>query len=655
MPRNWSERIITCRWAVLGFVALLTLVCGILATRVRFDNSIEIWFLENDPELVGYNRFAECFGGDEFVVIGVAADDVFSRPVLESVERLTRMAAAKPHVIAVRSLTSVAFPGGLAALPPDDAPLHAARGRILASAVARGWLVSPAAMTTAVLVEMDRKGNTVEGKNAMVGALREGVAEERGRSPGIRFFMAGTPVLDEAFFRYNNRDLTLLFPLSIALILLVGIMAFRRPGAALLQLTAVAISVVWVFGLMGLLGLKMSVLSTVLPPLLLAIGVANSVHVISDTYRRIGVGIPRNQAISESIAHLLKPCAFTSLTTVAGLLSLLVSPMRPVREFGALAAVGVVFAFLLSLVFLPAMLALLRAPKPESAKRLATGWLPAILAWCDRCSQTRPRLILLAGALLLAGSVIATSRLKVGIYALDWFTNNDPVTTDLRLADHDLGGSCTLEFLVSAPNGGLADPKILGRLHQFERWLEREIPGITRAISIADVQQEMPAISSQIQSFTLAFAVITLLMIILLGSWKLGLLAMIPNVLPVAMGLGTMAVAGIGLSPGTIMIGAIALGLVVDDTVHFLVSLRRELTRDPDLDAAITATFITCGRPIILTSVILMAGFAVMMVGSFNPSIQFGAVSALVIGYALMADLLLLPAALRVMRPNVAF
>jgi predicted RND superfamily exporter protein len=115
-----------------------------------------------------------------------------------------------------------------------------------------------------------------------------------------------------------------------------------------------------------------------------------------------------------------------------------------------------------------------------------------------------------------------------------------------------------------------------------------------------------------------------------------------------------MAVLGIGLSPGTIMIGAIALGLVVDDTVHFLVSLRRELARDPDLDAAITATFRTSGRPIILTSVILMAGFAVMMVGSFNPSIQFGAVSALVIGYALLADLLLLPAALRVMRPNVS-
>lgn len=740
MPRNWIERIVYLRWAVVGFVALTTLVAGILASKVRFDNSIEIWFLEGDPELASYNQFTERFGGDEFVVIGMAADDVFSRPVLESIERLTQLAAAKPHVLGVRSLTSVAFPEPHAGLP-EDAMLGAARERLLGSAVERGWLVTPDAKVTAVLVSMAREGNTVEGKNALVGALRELVEVERGRSPGIRFFMAGTPVLDEAFFRYNNRDLTLLLPLSITLVLLVGLVAFRRPGAALLQLAVVAVAVIWVFGLMGLLGLKMSVISTVLPPLLLAIGVANSVHIISEYYRRIAAGSPRNRAVAESAGHLLKPCFFTSLTTVAGLLSLLVSPMQPVREFAALAATGVGFAFLLSIVFLPAMLALLPTPKSESADRLATGFLRRLLSRVDHCSRHWPRSIVLVGALLLIGSLFAVARLKVGIYALDWFPGNAPVALDLRQADRDLGGSSTLEFLISAPDGGLAEPAVLERLYDFERWLETEVPGVTKAISIADVQRELPAppgsdpsrlsieaqfdefhriqpgefdrlldaghslgrvsarirldqstevvhafdriaekiaadidgpglsvkmtgyirlmgkmehylIVSQIQSFVLAFAVITLMMTVLLRSLKLGLFAMIPNFLPVAMGLGTMALAGIGLSPGTIMIGAIALGLVVDDTVHFLVALRRELARNPDLDAAITETLHTTGRPIVLTSVILMAGFAVLTCGSFNPSIQFGAISALVIGFALLADLLLLPAALRLMRPK---
>lgn len=737
------ERVVDCRWVIVALVAMATVAAGVMATKVRFDNSIEMWFLEDDPELADYNQFTEHFGGDEFVAIGVAADDVFARPVLESILRLTESAKAQPHAQHVRSVTAVAFPDARNRLP-DDPAIRAARERLLASPVERGWLVSPDAGVTAVIVAMSREGNTVEGKNALVTGLRDLVRQEQVRSPGVGFFLAGTPVLDDAFFRYNNRDLALLFPLTIGLILLAGIVAFRRLPAALLQLVVVGISVIWVFGVMGALGLQMSVLTSALPPLLLAIGVADSVHVLTDFYRRIAAGSPRNRAAAESIGRLFKPCAFTSLTTAAGLLALLVSPMQPVRDFGALAAAGVMFAFLLSIGFLPAMLAILRAPRPRPANRPGHGFLDGLLSLFDHWTRKRPHLFVLLGFLLAAGSLWAIPKLKVGIYALDWFPRNDPVALDLRRADRDLGGSSTLEFLVTAPDGGMADPAVLDWIFRFERWLETEIPGLTRAMSIADLQRELPVrpgeedpgglsratiagqfdalrrsrpeevarlidagnslgrvsarirldrstevvhaferieekiadetrgstwsvtmtgyirlmgkmedflIKSQIQSFALAFGVITLMIAGLLRSWKLGLFAMIPNLLPVTMGLGTMALTGIGLSPGTIMIGAIALGLVVDDTVHFLVALGRKLKEGGDLDAAIASALHASGRPIVLTSVILTGGFAVLMFGSFNPSIQFGAVSALVISFALFADLLLLPAALRVMRP----
>jgi len=352
-----------------------------------------------------------------------------------------------------------------------------------------------------------------------------------------------------------------------------------------------------------------------------------------------------------------------------------------------------------------------------------------------------------AGVALLTVSAWSITRLEVGVYALSWFPGNDPVVADTLRADEYLGGSSSLEFLVSAPDGGLADPTILNKLHGFERWLEHDIPGVTRAFSIADLQRELPIppdppgapapdpktmvelqyhafsdahdrdlrrlvqpdhslgrittrvrldqstflvhhfgeieeklsreinhdglqvemtgfarlmgkmedylIASQIKSFALAFGVITLMMVGLLHSWRLGLFAMIPNLIPVVIGLGAMPLLGITLNPGTIMIGAIALGLVVDDTVHFLVALRRQLSETKNLDAAITRTVQEAGRPIVLTSLILMGGFAILTCGSFNPNIQFGAISALVIGLALLADLLLLPAALRLTRPNL--
>ena len=162
---------------------------------------------------------------------------------------------------------------------------------------------------------------------------------------------------------------------------------------------------------------------------------------------------------------------------------------------------------------------------------------------------------------------------------------------------------------------------------------------------MADMERYL--FESQIESLTVAFIVITLMMFVLLRSVKLGLLAMIPNGLPILFGLGFMTLAGIPLDPGTIMIGSMALGLVVDDTVHFLVRLRRSLA-DAPMPAAIERTMSQTGRPIIVTSVVLALGFATLGFGSFTPNVAFGVVSAVVILCALLADLLLLPAVLLV-------
>jgi len=179
--------------------------------------------------------------------------------------------------------------------------------------------------------------------------------------------------------------------------------------------------------------------------------------------------------------------------------------------------------------------------------------------------------------------------------------------------------------------------------------LRVEMTGFARLMG----KMEEYLIASQIKSFALAFCVITVMMMGLLRSWRLGLFAMLPNLIPVIFGLGAMPLLGISLNPGTIMIGAIALGLVVDDTVHFLVALQRQLSAHSNLDDCIEHTIREAGRPIVITSIILIAGFAVLTFGSFNPNIQFGAVSALVIGFALLADLLLLPAVLRLIRPRI--
>jgi len=160
-------------------------------------------------------------------------------------------------------------------------------------------------------------------------------------------------------------------------------------------------------------------------------------------------------------------------------------------------------------------------------------------------------------------------------------------------------------------------------------------------------------LESQIRSLSLAFVTVLFALMIALRSVRLGLFSMIPNVLPIGMVLGIMGWSGIGLDPGTVMCGAVALGLVVDDTVHFLHYFREEINAGATLEEAVHRTLRATGRALVATTLILVAGFWVLTTASFRPNIYFGLLSGTAIAIALVADLVTLPAALAAIRPKL--
>ncbi|MDH3255847.1 MAG: efflux RND transporter permease subunit [Acidobacteriota bacterium] len=157
-------------------------------------------------------------------------------------------------------------------------------------------------------------------------------------------------------------------------------------------------------------------------------------------------------------------------------------------------------------------------------------------------------------------------------------------------------------------------------------------------------------LSSQVKSLSLAFVVISLLMLAMLRSVRLGLVALIPNLLPILFTLALMPWLGIPLDVGTVMIAVIALGLVVDDTIHLLVRFKSESERVPDMRRAMARALTAVGRPVVYTSVALSLGFLVLVFASFNSMIHFGVLSAIVIALALVFDLVVLPAVVGFLR-----
>lgn len=741
---DWSQSLVRTVLGrpniILVLAALLTVVAAAVASRISFNNSIDIWFLEDDAEVRDYKQFHDRFGGDEIAIVGVFATDVFHPDCLSVVERITGAAADAPFAQEALSLTSRG--------QQDPSTL---KQTVLDSPLDRGTLVASDGTAAAVIVGMSKDGNTVEGKSAFVRALRVAVdAESRNIScPNLRVHLSGTPVLDETVFRYSNQELSIIGPVTLALVLVGGLLLFRSLSAALIPLGVVFASTIWTFGLMAATHTEMTLLSSALTPLIMAVGVADSIHILAEYHRRLASGASRTLAVHEAVTHLMVPCVLTSVTTIAGLLSLLVSPLAPVREFAVFAAAGAFFAFLLSMIVVPAVLLRVRPPRPEWLQRHHTSIFVRLLAALARCRRSAHVLTIAFSTVLVLGALWSLRTLEVGVNPLSWFPDGDLFRTDTEEIDSALGGSTSLEFLVQSPAGGLADPTVLRRLDDFERWLEKN-DAVSKVISVVDVlkfstrnpatpeglipskqktveyfyrvlesqgdfdrlvqddysigrisarvrlteavgmvdelykieeqlantvnddrlnvqmtgyvklmgQMEGYLIESQIKSFAIAFGVISIMMMVLLRSWRFAILAMIPNFTPVLIGAGVMAVTGIGLTPGTVMIAAIALGLVVDDSVHFLVGLKRNLgTRSgdivPGLREPLRATLLETGPPIIATSLLLAAAFLVLTLGYLGPTVHFGIITAVVVLVAMVADLVLLPAVVLLFKPRL--
>lgn len=734
---TWRQQVVEVllRWRLLASLVLLSLVTvlGYYATRVGFDDSIESWFLDSDPLIQVYNQFTERFHADQIVVVGIFADDVFAPAVLQKIDRVTHAAAELEHVLRVRSITNMALAHRLTGI---DAPGF--RDQVLASPLARGALVSEAHDAAAIVIQFARAGNTVRGKTRFVSALRELLGREFAAGD---YALTGGVVLNRVSAANTRHDLTVIFPILLLVIMLVCWLIFRQLLLAVMPLLIAALSVLAAFGVMGMAGWGMTIITPLLVPLILAVGVADAIHLLVRYQRIVVTGQERATALSDSMTELLWPCLITTLTTVAGLLALLTSKFGPLREFAVVAASGVTAALVLSYGVLPTLLLLER--RRASARAPQYRISDAVLAGVLRLGRFSPAVITFAGVVALAFFSWAASRVEVRIDPMSWMPEKSQFRIDTRRIDAAFGGALALEFMVTGPAGIMESPQTLRQLEEFEAWLI-DATSISRATSLADIVKEtarlardtgadgyalprtsmltamlldglagsgaldewvtpdfsearisariplstasdivaeLPKIreriaaqfdgsdievtltgqaevigsmqtyiiNGQITSFLVALAVISLLMMVFLRSIGTGLLAMIPNLLPIVVGLGAMPLLGINLGPGTIMVGAVALGVIVDDTVHFTLALQSARRNGATIDAAIEWAIARSGQPILVTSFLLAAGFLVLLFGRYLPTQQIGSVIAIVVTVALIADLVLLPAVLRLL------
>jgi len=726
----------------LALLTLVTAAAGLLATRVSFQSAIEVWFLKDDPALATYDEFTERFAADEMIVLAMEVD-AFSEKTFATIERIVELATRVPHVHRVRSLLDFDL-DPVVDFEFEDLDEAAPDWQLRRNNAAQNQLITPGFVsgdgaTTAIVVEVARSGNTVDGKRALVTAL-DALVEKESAASGIRMYITGTPVLDHRALVYNEQDLTTIYPLIVPFILALCWLLFGALRLALMPLLVVAAAGTWALGFMGLLGLQTTLLSSALVPLFLAIGTADAIHLLAEHGRQLHTGRTAAEAASAAAVRLWRPCLFTSLTTAAGLSALLASSLRPVREFGLVAAFGVLAAFVLTMTLLPALLRLSGnrgvADRPRLSLR-ADSHLRQSVAFFARPPGPVTRGTIPVALLVGLLGIACATQLEIGVDPMSWFRTSDPFRQATERVDAALGGATALEFLVNAPEAGFQDPDVLHALDDFERWMEQAtlatvcISGVdllkeaTRVASTGEyrvarlpampvmirsileslatrgelerwvtpdfsmgriscrlplskaadlgsqldlihaeterrfatapiniratgygaliVQMEQHLVESQVRTISIAFIVVLLMLAVLIRSARIAGIVMLPNLLPVIVGIGLMPLMGISLNPGTVMVAAVALGIVVDDTAHLLVAMRRQMDAGTAAGEALIAAIEEVGAPVIITTVVITGSMGMLTLGSFAPSIHFGVIAMTIVVVALFADLLLLP------------
>jgi predicted RND superfamily exporter protein len=738
------------RWPALVVSIVVALISATPARRLEFSNDYRVFFSKRNPQLTAFEEIERIYTKNDTLlfVLKPATGSVFTREVLALVKGLTEAGWQIPHSIRVDSITNFQHTraredflvvGDLVAEPEQLRPaeLEEIRAVAIGEPLLRNRLISADGSTTGVNVRLQVPGQSQTEIPEAVDSARRLLGQLRAQHPDIQVELSGSGMLSNAFAEAPQKDLSLLVPLMYTVLLATMLLLLRSITATLAAVGVVALSALTAMGFAGWMNLKLNGISACAPTIILTLGIANAIHILISLFAEMGGGASQRQALRESLRVNAEPVFLTSLTTVIGFLSLNFSDAPPLQDLGNITAVGIAAAWAYSMVFLPAVIAIV----PVRSRRGAAASSAAMARLAEFVIAHRGALLLSMAAL----AVVLTSfigRFEINDRPIEYFDESIEFRRAADFAQKHLVGIYGVSFSVSAgESSGINEPQYLRRLEAFAEWFRAQ-PEVTHVSVITDTLKRLnrnmhgddpayyrlpetrnvaaqylllyemsipygldlndqinvdksatrvdvtfgdidfkivkrlkaeaeqwlrehglpsmqaegasPAVMfayiaerniyAMLRGTGLAFALISLVLIVALRNLKIGTVSVIPNIVPIGMAFGTWAILFREVGFAVSVVAGVSIGIIVDDTVHFLSKyLRARREKKASSADAVRYAFATVGTALWVTSAILVFGFGALSLSAFWPNATMGMLTALAIAAALAADFLLLP------------
>ena len=539
---------------------------------------------------------------------------------------------------------------------------------------------------------------------------------------------------------------------AILITSLIFFFFFRSYRATFISMLVVIIGVMWTFGILGFLEYEITVLTALIPPLIIVIGIPNCIFLINKYQHEVNKHGNKAKSLQRVITKVGNATLMTNTTTASGFATFIITQSKLLTEFGTVASMSIMAIFILCLLIIPIIYSYMPIPSDKHLEHLNKKWINKLGDWIESTVKTRNIVIYITSVCLVVLSIIGMYQIKTSGSLLEDMPKNAGFYKDIEFYEEEFNGVMPLEILINTKRSkGVLKRSTLKKMNALED-LIIEIPELSKPISVVSLVKytkqafyngnpkyyQLPTaqengfimsyakntsnnlsllknyldttgqyarittfiknsgidemdrieealnneikkqfddryevsitgkaylfqkgtsflIKNLILSLTLAIILISLFMAYMFRSFRMIVISLVPNLLPLLITAGVMGFLGVSIKPSTILVFSIAFGISVDDTIHFLAKYRQELISSRwSIKKSVFAALRETGVSMFYTSIVLFFGFSVFITSNFGGTVALGALISGTLLLAMMANLILLPTLLLSLERSIA-
>ena len=762
-----SRIILKNRYLILILIAIVTTFLVFQMKNMRFSYTEANLLPENHEVNIQYNKFLEIFGEEgNLVLLAVKDSSVFTTDKFNAWNSLAKSFDSLPEVEFTLSIADVKK------LKKDTKNRKFVLESIYEKKITSQEKVN--SIKKELFEKLPFYDNLLYNKKTGTIQTAIYIDKEIVNTPVRKAFVFDKliPIIDR-FEKENNLDVRVsgmpyirtinaqniideiqLFVLGALFITgIIFFFFFRSYRATFITLLVVTIGVTWAFGFIGLFGYEITVLTALIPPLIIVIGVPNAVFLINKYQQEIKSHGQQAKALQRVISKIGNATLMTNITTASGFATFVFVKSQLLREFGILASINILSIFVLALLIIPIIYSFMEPPKKKHLNHLERRWMENVVDWMEKMVREQRIAIYITTVVIIILGIIGLYQIRVSGSLIEDMPKTKAFFKDIKFFENEFGGIMPLEILVDTKKEkGVMKLSTLKRMDKINEVIE-SFPELSKPVSIVNlvkyskqayyrgnpkyyqlptsqeqnyifeytknsdgnsnmlnnfvdstgqfarittfmkdigtdkmnviqerlsqiVKKEFPSerynvsftgkalvflkgtnylIGNLVFSLSLAILLISLFMAWMFRSFRMILISIIPNMLPLLITAGLMGFFGIPIKPSTILVFSIAFGISVDDTIHFLAKYRQELIASNwKIRKSVYAALRETGVSMFYTSIVLFFGFLVFTVSSFGGTIALGGLVSITLLLAMVSNLLLLPSLLLTFEDKIA-